>query len=538
MRVIFNTVGRYHFEDVALRMVTVKKWAPVYWISRPNPLRPDAKQIIRREYPEAILHDYREACLGIHPKETQSIRPMALDEKILIDFAEVENLTLKMMDRIAGLNTFDYNQRIRLYHRELAYWFGVVNHLKPDSAVFGCRPHEIFDFILMHVCRYRNIETVAYEDLDYTMPGLWLSFRNNIKEPELLNEVYYTKLKRSNQDTSVYAEAAEKYMERANLHYEAATPALHKAKHDAIIADSGIRYYINRLNNPRKYLHYFLTLFKRVMRLFVRQNGKGSRIISPNKNPEESINPWGFENTLYTYRARRYKRKLRDYYEKKTDSVDLSKPFVYLALHYQPESSTSPRGGYFVHQRLVIDMLSRLIPSGWRLYVKEHRSQFAPFGRGEQSRTTDLYDDASALPNVELVPLSYSPFDLIDNSRAVATVTGTTAWEAVCRGKPAIIFGNPWFRNCEGVFYTPNSDDLRDALHQISLGYKVDTEKVKLFLLSLMELSWGDMKVISPPTIPTNPMYSNFIERVCEIITNPTYCESIVKTNNTLAQSF
>ena len=33
---------------------------------------------------------------------------------------------------------------------------------------------------------------------------------------------------------------------------------------------------------------------------------------------------------------------------------------------------------------------------------------------------------------------------LIDKCKAVATITGTSGWEALIRGKPVLHFGYPW----------------------------------------------------------------------------------------------
>ena len=74
---------------------------------------------------------------------------------------------------------------------------------------------------------------------------------------------------------------------------------------------------------------------------------------------------------------------------------------------------------------------------------------------------------------------------MIDNSKAVANVAGSAGWETVIRGKPALIFGYAWYRGCEGVFYTPTIESVQQALSAIEKGYKVDRQKVKLFVYAL-----------------------------------------------------
>lgn len=170
--------------------------------------------------------------------------------------------------------------------------------------------------------------------------------------------------------------------------------------------------------------------------------------------------------------------------------ADFDCPYIYVPLHYQPERSTSPEGGVFPNQLLMVELLSTCAPEGWSIYVKENPLQFqAVAATGECSRTIDFYDDLAALPNVTIVPISTSSFELIDNSMAVATVTGTAGWEAVLRGKPTLIFGHAWYKGCEGVFYTPTIDMCRSALSKIQAGYKVDNKLVRLFVYALEQVS-------------------------------------------------
>ena len=66
------------------------------------------------------------------------------------------------------------------------------------------------------------------------------------------------------------------------------------------------------------------------------------------------------------------RRKLLRYYESLTSPIEVDKPYILVSLHRQPEASNSPTGGTFVHQLLKVDILSRALPEGWNVYVKEH----------------------------------------------------------------------------------------------------------------------------------------------------------------------
>jgi len=134
-------------------------------------------------------------------------------------------------------------------------------------------------------------------------------------------------------------------------------------------------------------------------------------------------------------------------------------------------------------------LLSNSIPHDWSIFIKEHRSQFIPqYGGNRSVRSWDFYNDLSLLPNVRMIPTAFPSLKLIDQAKAVATVTGTAGWEAIIRGKPAITFGYPWYRGCEGVYYTPTQASCREAVSQIERGYRVDLRKVRLFAQIIEQL--------------------------------------------------
>jgi len=238
---------------------------------------------------------------------------------------------------------------------------------------------------------------------------------------------------------------------------------------------------------PRRAAKGARRLYRRNLRMSVRTLLAGDMnrpLKEPGKRMEESFRGrWGgFRLQLMRHAGNRKKRDLLRGYLERCGTLDFTVPYIFVALHYQPEQTTSPTGGVFVAQNLMVDMLARVVPPGWRIYVKEHPFQFFPNSIGERSRSIEFYDDLLAHPNVTLVPWSVSPFDLIDHAKAVATVCGTTGIETIMRSKPVLAFGYAWYRDCEGVFYTPSVDECRRALREIASGYQVDRRKVRLYL--------------------------------------------------------
>jgi hypothetical protein len=127
-------------------------------------------------------------------------------------------------------------------------------------------------------------------------------------------------------------------------------------------------------------------------------------------------------------------------------------PYVVFFLHYQPEESTLPRGGIFAQQLIAITKLRSITPAEVGVLVKEHPSMF----RYDHTlsilvRNSQFYDFIHRLRGVYVVPQETDTFTLIDNARAVATITGTVAIEALARGKPVICFGEAYYKHFAGV---------------------------------------------------------------------------------------
>ena len=85
------------------------------------------------------------------------------------------------------------------------------------------------------------------------------------------------------------------------------------------------------------------------------------------------------------------------------------------------------------------------------------------------------------------MPTETDTYELIEHSRAVATVTGTPAWEAILRGKPAVMLGYYWYRDCPLVFKADDVAGCRQAFEKIVKGFRIETREVINFLKSFDE---------------------------------------------------
>jgi len=125
--------------------------------------------------------------------------------------------------------------------------------------------------------------------------------------------------------------------------------------------------------------------------------------------------------------------------------IDLNADFVYFPLQLQPELTTSALGGKFRDQAYAIERIASILPKGVKIYVKENPKQ------GAYMRGPLFFHRLKRIEAVKFLPSWANTHELTNASKFVATITGTVGWEAICQGKPVLVFGNAWYRNFEGV---------------------------------------------------------------------------------------
>lgn len=179
---------------------------------------------------------------------------------------------------------------------------------------------------------------------------------------------------------------------------------------------------------------------------------------------------------INTHRLKR-KYKLFKTYNKLSKTAWLSDRYIVFFLHYQPEETTLPRGLGYVQQWLAIRALAAALPDGCKLVIKEHP---AIFGLSDYTRDKSVYEAIAGLPHVTIAPIEADPFELIDSSIAVVTLTGTAGFQAICRGRPVLVFGAAAYKDCPGVYAVHNIQEVSNALQTIISG-KDNPTRAKLY---------------------------------------------------------
>lgn len=428
------------------------------------------REMVACEFPEAVFHDTFDAIRALPAAgiDAQALPPPPGEVvRALQPFREE---ALWMMRRVDYTNAPEETKE-RFFNAYIQYWYGVLATKKPDAVVFSVMPHMVYDFVLYHLARALGIPTIMYETARVgdrviafeTIEGGCRAIQQelaalggNISPAELAPDLrqYWNNQREATSAEPFYMQGVA----GSQMHRFLPVPSFGKIATSAL---SG-----TLASKARQYVANVFSAESRLTALEGAITGVALK-----------WNIWKWDRMVASYRRE---------YEKLQRPFDPEAPYVYMPLHYQPEKNTSPQGGRFVDQRLMVRMLSDALPPGWTLLVKEHASQWRRFTtHAHQGRWKGYYKELAHMPNVALVPVATPSHQLIRRARAVATVSGTAGWEAVLRGVPAMVFGYPWYGDCSSILKIRDAESCRSALGKIVSGFRPDERQVLNFLYCL-----------------------------------------------------
>jgi len=188
-------------------------------------------------------------------------------------------------------------------------------------------------------------------------------------------------------------------------------------------------------------------------------------------------------------------------------------PFAYFPLHVDPEESTMVYSPYQTNQLAVIEYLSKSLPLGMDLVVKEHPGMI---GR----RPVGFYKALSKIPKVILVSPLQSPFDLIRRAAVTCVITGTAGWEALMLQRPVLVLGEnvPYLHVGQGVEKCLDPSQLSSAISKAIARPPASEECLELFIASTLYHSFDFpyallMQKMSPELIEK---HRTILEILCE----------------------
>ncbi|MGJ3493150.1 Capsule polysaccharide biosynthesis protein [Piscirickettsia salmonis] len=361
-----------------------------------------------------------------------------VDAQLLEELAVFEPTVLKLVERIfpkkRRYRYFDL--RRHLYYSYLSYWSNFLKDNKIDKVIFDDVPHVGFDYVLYILSKHYGIKVIVPFQLQVVDAYL---IANDIK-------TLFLPLKHALDALGSQSVSLNELSPRMQKEYEVR------------MSESSPFYMLDNRQGSIK--SSILRLYRRYISLSEKEQQIRHEIVKP------------------SFKCVHIKE------------VNFDRPYVYFGLHYQPEMTTNPLGGRYVDQFLAIQLISKVLPDGVKLYIKEHPAIYKE--RNPSGRFVEFYEKIAQLPGVSFVPQNTNSLELIKNSQAVATITGTTGWEALFMGKPVFVFGNIFYKYCQGVYPIYSYKDMQVAADAVFNRAEKPTESDILRFLKVLDQVTGN----------------------------------------------
>ena len=175
------------------------------------------------------------------------------------------------------------------------------------------------------------------------------------------------------------------------------------------------------------------------------------------------------------------------------DDMNSYKNFRLVAypLHYEPEATTLYYAPECSDQAATVNTIARNLPLDTVLVVKEHPSQPG------RLLTREFQNVRLNNPNLCYLPAKVTNYELLDRCDVIATASSTLGWEALCYGKPVIVFGKVYYDNHPQVLRLEHPCCVRNVeFDQLPPPKREESELLLAKLLSMSyrgEISVGNL---------------------------------------------
>lgn len=339
-----------------------------------------------------------------------------LSNSWLSSMSKCECLALRMMDRTDRCENFYFRQRS--YRTHLSYWTSALSQI--NTVIFENIPHEVYDFIAYEVARALRKKVYCFYFLP-VIPPFYLSY--------IVENIY-----NHSENIGENGQSLSSYTSSLDTEIEAVISQI-TSLHDLPIAKRPS--FSGKERRIRVNAHGFIIRIKNNLRSLFKDSPKSvayrfrlrlAYLIDPNR-----------ERSLF-------------FRTSSLDSLGIIPPeslddFIYFPLHFQPELSTAPIGGFFEDQELIVNLLVPFCRRyGKKLLVKVHPRQHpAGLRRSFLNRLSNPAGDF-------IVVNSSTPSHLLlSRAAGVVTVSGSIGWESLLASKPLMLFGTRLYEILPGV---------------------------------------------------------------------------------------
>lgn len=374
-------------------------------------------------------------------------------------------------------NTWESHYNI--YMNNLFFWNNMLERKQITHVFFTRIPHEGYGSIIYHLCKMKNIPVMM--EFASLIPHRDYELTDYMRSDEAIREEY-ERLQAEYADASaeeieLEGNTKEEFEKWTSLDPVQMKPSYMKG--NKLRQTFCARYGETNL----------IRVWRGILGKEYEKHGLGIGFVgaSVGKIPELfGAIPTTYKRWNYARPHWKETKEVNAFYEKSSEMPKPGEKYIYFALHYQPEATSNPLGGgAYTDQIFPLRILCRSVPKDVHVYVKAHPAQLAFFGG------ISYYQEMLRLPQVRLMKMECSTYELIKNAFAVASLTGTACWESQFYGVPAILFGYSYKNASPLAYHVRTVKECRQAIRDIQEHKKTATLKdLKLYTKAAHNLSY------------------------------------------------
>lgn len=339
------------------------------------------------------------------------------------------------------------------------YSIKFLNENAIDTILFFDLPHQPFEYVLLKLSKVldlkfiviRKLPSFHYKITNYffvtdNFPKGSISFLSNLKAPFI------------EKNTEEINPILQDYINEKNKLNNQTTIKFNKIHlgHKWNFKKT-IQHFFSRFNDDKKILHSIYKLYIFIFKYLIIFN-------------------------LQRFIILRYVQ----FIEKKPN---LNHKYCYFPLHYQPEATTNTLSkGYFHDQLKIIELISKALPEGEYLYVREHPTYWHRLLVESiyTNRSLGFYNQIKKLQNVVLVDHKFDHKQLIAKCKFTTSISGTIAFESLSQNKYCLLFGDYFYNDFPNVISPKNNLQLIEIINNLDDYPEVTNNS---FLLTLSAIS-------------------------------------------------
>lgn len=336
---------------------------------------------------------------------------------------------------------FGYEDCLKILQVRLKAIDNLIDNFKPDLIIFSAIA--VMPSYLMHsIAKKKGIKSFMIAN---TRVNDRISIFDDLENYFAINNVY-NKIKSENYQ-SQYSEEAINFL---NFFRNKQGKVYKNAEYD----------YVNKkfsIIRVIKFIKYFIAHIFEYYTTYLKNDYAEARPMD-----------WLKERFMAKLRV---SRGCSDLFEK-IDLDNNKDNYVFYPLHLEPEMTTLFLAPYYTNQINLIKNIAQSLPIDYKLYVKEAPNML-------YKRKRSYYKKIKRFPNVVLVDINISSFNLIKNSKLVTTITGTAGFEAILLKKPVITFGKVFYNLFSSVKRCREIEKLPQIINYCLENFKYTEENEK-----------------------------------------------------------